>query len=183
MAGIEVGIKRTSPTATLPTKGTEHAACFDVYADLKGSTAAEGVSIWTKRDDRNAMTYKNATRIDFVPQDGMVIIRPGDRALIPTGLIFDVPEGYCIKQYPRSGTSLKQGLTLINAVGVIDSDYTKESYIPVVNHSDTTHFLRHGERLAQIELAKVLPVEFVETTGDIEQKSDRQGGFGSTGRY
>lgn len=179
---IQVGVHRTSDSATIPTKGTEHAACFDIYADLRGVVAqTQGIQIITRRDDIRGLTYGNATKLEFIPQDDKIILRPNDRALIPTGLIFDIPHGYCIKMYPRSGASTKRGLTLTNAVGIIDSDYTHESFIPIINISDKTQFITHGERLAQIELSEVLSVEFIELENTISKKSDRSGGFGSTG--
>ena len=177
----EIGVYKVSSTATEPIKGTRDSACFDVCADLLGPQSNGGVSIYTRRNDKEAMTYKTSQKIQFIPQDGVVLVHPGDRALIPTGLVFDIPSGYCIKMYPRSGTSLKQGLTLVNAVGIIDSDYTEETYIPVINLSDKTQFVKHGDRLAQIELSRVEPAEFNFLTKAPRQKTDRTGGFGSTG--
>ena len=176
-----VGIFKNSPTATTPTQGTAHAACSDIYSDLQGSTAQAGVLIYTIRNDIASISFRTAQKIEFVPIAGEIVLRPNDRALIPTGLIFDIPQGYCVKMYPRSGLSVKRGVTLVNSVGVIDSDYVNESYIPIINLSDKIQIIQHGDRLAQIELCKIEPVEYTELSEPPERKSDRDGGFGSTG--
>lgn len=174
-----VGIYKTSETAKEPTRGTLDSACCDLYADLLGSN--KGISMFTTRNDALKVSYGSAKNITVYPENGAVVVRPGDRVLVPTGVIFDIPSGFCIKVYPRSGSSFKHGLTLINAVGVIDSDYVDELYIPLVNMSDATQLIKHGDRLAQMELCPVhVPVfNFLEKSPD--KKTDRDGGIGSTG--
>jgi dUTP pyrophosphatase len=106
---------------------------------------------------------------------------PGDRLMVPTGLIFDIPEGYSVRVHARSGLSLKQGLVLANSEGVIDSDYIEELFILVHNISDNGISIAHGDRIAQGELV----VREAYTIGEISchpgQKTDRVGGMGSTG--
>jgi len=113
--------------------------------------------------------------------DAPVTLAPMERRLIPTGLIIQLPPGYECQIRPRSGLSIKYGITLINAVGTIDSDYRDEVKVPLVNLSTEPYIIQPGERIAQMVMAPVtratwLPVDAVDTT------INRQGGFGSTGR-
>lgn len=101
--------------------------------------------------------------------------------LIPTGLILDIPKNYCVKIYPRSGLSSKKGLNLINCVGIIDSDYVEELMIPVYNNSQERVRIYSGDRIAQGELVVQHQAEFSYLTERPKRKSDRNGGFGSTG--
>lgn len=117
----------------------------------------------------------------FSPELGVLIMNPGDRALIPTGLILDIPEGHSVRLHIRSSVALKLGLSLANSEGVIDSDYVDPLFILVQNNSDTTVSIVHGERMAQAELVKKLYYELGETKERPSTKTDRSGGFGSTG--
>lgn len=110
-----------------------------------------------------------------------IIINPGERLLIPTGLIFDIPENHSIRIHARSGLSLKQGLALANAEGVVDSDYVDPTFIMMINNSNAVATIKHGDRIAQGELVPVLQSEFQEIPTPPKQKTDRQGGLGSTG--
>jgi dUTP pyrophosphatase len=86
-----------------------------------------------------------------------------------------------MKMYIRSGTALKKGLTLANGVGIIDSDYVEETFIMLLNESDSLVTIENGERLAQCLVEKTLQVDLSETQTKPEHKSERDGGFGSTG--
>jgi len=113
--------------------------------------------------------------------NGSYIIDPGQRLLIRTGLIFDIPNGYSIRLHPRSGLSIKNGITLINAEGVIDSDYVEEVKIPIINLGHHQFTVNHGERVCQAELVEnyiAYPQEIMEPPA---RKTTRAGGFGSTG--
>tara|TARA_Y100000996_G_C22525509_1_gene644259 strand:- start:28 stop:474 length:447 start_codon:yes stop_codon:yes gene_type:complete len=111
-----------------------------------------------------------------------VIIAPGDRLLIPTGIIFDIPEGYSIRLHPRSGLALKRGLTLCNAEGVIDSDYVEPVYAAVLNQSGRTQNIYYGDRICQAEQRSAKHINRFEILSQRPaQKTDRDGGFGSTG--
>ena len=109
----------------------------------------------------------------------MVRIAPRGRALLPTGLFTAIPEGYQISLRPRSGLSIKKGLSLCNAVGLIDSDYRLEILVPVINLGIEDVYIEDGERVCQALLEKVNRIEWkeVESLDDTE----RNGGFGSTG--
>jgi dUTP pyrophosphatase len=101
--------------------------------------------------------------------------------LIPTGLVFNIPDGYSIRIHPRSGISFKNGIQLANCEGVIDSDYYHETFVALVNMSDVPFTIKHGDRIAQAELVQDLGAKFSETTERPEMRTNRQGGFGSTG--
>jgi dUTP pyrophosphatase len=112
--------------------------------------------------------------------DGPVALPSGGRALIPTGLALEIPEGHEAQVRPRSGLALKQGITVANAPGTIDSDYRGEIGVILVNLSDVPTRITHGDRIAQLVLAPVVRAVWVET--DVLSDTDRgAGGFGSTG--
>ena len=111
---------------------------------------------------------------------GVVDLPPGARALIPTGLRMQIPQGYEAQIRPRSGLALKQGLTLLNAPGTIDSDYRGPVGVIVVNHGTDPVQITHGMRIAQMVVAPVVQAQFalVDTLSDSPRGA---GGFGSTG--
>lgn len=110
-----------------------------------------------------------------------VTIPAGKFAMIPTGLFFEIPEGYEIQIRPRSGLAAKNGVTVLNTPGTIDSDYRGEIKIILVNLSDKDFVVNNGERVAQMVIAPVTQVSFT----IVDQLSDTErgtGGFGSTGK-
>jgi len=109
-----------------------------------------------------------------------VVLEPGGRALIPTGLALAVPPGFEVQVRPRSGLALKHGVTLANSPGTIDSDYRGEVGVILLNAGPVAHVIRHGDRIAQIVLAPVVraAIALVDTL-DVTQRG--AGGFGSTG--
>ncbi len=111
-----------------------------------------------------------------------LLLEPGKRALIPTGLYVSIPQGMEMQIRPRSGLSLKSGITLINAPGTIDSDYRGELRVALVNLGDQPQWIRDGDRIAQMVLA---PVEKVlwEPVEILESSPRGEGGFGSTGGF
>ncbi len=110
-----------------------------------------------------------------------VVLAPGERDLIPTGLFLEIPLGYEAQVRPRSGLALKRGLTLLNAPGTIDADYRGEVGVIMINLSAEDQRIDPGERIAQLIFAPVTRGEWieVETLAETERGS---GGFGSTGR-
>lgn len=100
---------------------------------------------------------------------------------IPTGIILDIPAGYSVRVHPRSGLAYKKGITLLNAEGIIDSDYTDELKIILYNTSNVEFLVHHGDRIAQGEMIKSLDYYIVTTEIAPTQKTNRVGGFGSTG--
>lgn len=110
-----------------------------------------------------------------------VTLKPLERALIPTGLKIELEHGYEAQIRPRSGLSIKHGITLINCVGTIDEDYRGEVCIPVVNLSNETYTIQPDERVAQMIIAKVEQAD-VEVVEELTATVRGAGGFGSTGK-
>jgi dUTP pyrophosphatase len=115
-----------------------------------------------------------------VPADRKVIVLPGRRALVPTGLVFEIPEGYEVQVRPRSGLAFKHGVTCLNTPGTIDSDYRGEVKVLLVNLGEEDFAVERGMRIAQAVIAPVAralieerPLAGLTTRG--------AGGFGSTG--
>ena len=96
-------------------------------------------------------------------------------------MILDIPEGYSVRVHTRSSIASKHGVGMSVSEGIIDSDYVEEVFVPVVNNGDKVYQIRDGDRIAQIELVKNLETTFEEIENAPQQKSDRDGGFGSTG--
>lgn len=109
-----------------------------------------------------------------------VIIKPLERKIIPTGLYLEIPNGYEIQVRARSGMSIKHGITLVNGVGTIDSDYRGELGIPVVNLSNEEYEIKSGDKVAQIILAKYEHLDF-KLEENLEETDRSDGGFGHTG--
>ncbi len=116
-----------------------------------------------------------------VPEDAPVTLKPGQRALIPTGLQIAVPEGYEAQVRPRSGLALKHGLTCLNSPGTIDSDYRGEVGVILANLGQEDFVVRRGERIAQMVVAAHARVQWVEVDAH-DETARGAGGFGSTGR-
>ncbi len=109
-----------------------------------------------------------------------VLIRPGETVKIPTGLAFEVPEGYFGGIYARSGLATKQGLRPGNCTGIADSDYRGEYIVALHNDSDTTRIVEPGQRIAQIVFQPYLMCD-LEDVDDLTETERGSGGFGSTG--
>lgn len=111
---------------------------------------------------------------------GGIILKPGERMLIPTGLQMAIPAGYEAQIRPRSGLAIKNGITMLNSPGTIDADYRGEVKVIAINHGREDFEIQHGDRIAQMVIAPVnqFPVIEVET---LEETERGEGGFGSTG--
>jgi dUTP pyrophosphatase len=109
-----------------------------------------------------------------------VTLAPMERKLVPTGLFIALPEGFEAQIRPRSGLSIKKGLTLVNAVGTIDCDYRGEIMIPVINLSTEEQIIEDGERIAQMVIARYERANW-ELTEALEQTERGSGGFGHSG--
>lgn len=116
-----------------------------------------------------------------LPDRGEVILAAGARALVPTGLRLQIPEGFEVQVRPRSGLALKHGITLPNSPGTIDSDYRGPLGVIVMNAGDSAFVIRHGERIAQLVVAPVVQAQFVVANG-LDETARGSGGFGSTGQ-
>ena len=117
----------------------------------------------------------------FLPEHG-VLLQPGERMLIHTGLYFEIPDGYEIQVRSRSGLSLKRGLIVLNEPGTIDADYRGELGVILYNASNEEQLIENGDRVAQIVLMKVEKIKF-NVKEKITEDTDRgSGGFGHTGK-
>jgi dUTP pyrophosphatase len=112
---------------------------------------------------------------------GRMAIAPGARALVPTGLAMQLPEGYEAQIRPRSGLAAGDGVTVLNAPGTVDSDYRGEIKVILINHGPAEFTVHHGDRIAQIVIAPVTRATFV-AVSRLGQSVRGSGGFGSTGR-
>lgn len=158
---MEIKIKRLTPTALIPTKAHASDACFDLYLDAPDALYHEwngGVEIKAARG---------------------IKIRPHETVMLHTGIATEIPFGYYMAIYARSGLSCKQGLRLANSVGIVDCQYRDEIKVALYNDSNETRIVHHNDRIAQCMIAPVLATNFTEVD---ELKDDsRGGGFGSSG--
>lgn len=107
--------------------------------------------------------------------------KPFERKLVPTGIIIELPKGYEAQIRPRSGLSIKFGMTLVNCVGTIDEDYRGEVCVPMINLSDQVYTINPGERVAQMIISPVQQAKIIEVK-ELTATTRSSGGFGSTGK-
>ena len=113
--------------------------------------------------------------------DGELVIKPMQRALVPTGLFMEIPVGYEGQVRPRSGLAIKSGITVLNSPGTIDADYRGEVKVILINLSDVDFVIKSGDRIAQLVIAKCEQME----VGEVDTLSETErgaGGFGHTGK-
>lgn len=158
---MNVKIKLLSPEAKIPSKAHASDACFDIYA-------CEPDAVY--REWNGGLEVKEANGLK---------IRPHETVMVHTGFATEIPVGYYMAIYARSGLSTKQGLRLANNVGIVDCQFRNEVMVAIYNDSNETRIIHHGDRIAQCMIAPVLDTTFVET-GTLDF-NDRGGGFGSSG--
>ena len=110
-----------------------------------------------------------------------IIMNPGERVLVKTGLYVEIPAGFEIQVRPRSGLALKHGVTVLNSPGTIDADYRGEIGVILINHSSTVVEFAKGERIAQLVMSRVERIEW-QITDSLSGTKRGLGGFGSTGK-
>lgn len=115
----------------------------------------------------------------FLPEK--IVIRPLERMLVKTGLFLEIPVGYEAQVRPRSGLALKNGITVLNSPGTIDSDYRGEIGVILINLSQEDFEIQSGDRIAQLIFAKVEQAEWNQSD-ELSQTARGEGGFGSTGK-
>lgn len=152
-----------------PQRATAASAGHDLAACLLGGQVP--VFVRGKREDRTIAGGGTAPSITLAP---------GEKALIPLGFRARLPVGYEAQVRPRSGTSLKTDLVIVNSPGTIDADFPDEWMVPVKNAGTTPLVITHGERIAQMVLARFETLDFA--AGSVARSTERAGGFGSTGR-
>ena len=109
-----------------------------------------------------------------------VTLQPLERSLITTGLFIELPEGYEAQIRPRSGMAIKQGITCLNSPGTVDSDYRGELKVILINLSNSNQVINHGDRIAQMIIAKTEQAELV-SVAELNESARGEGGFGHTG--
>lgn len=112
--------------------------------------------------------------------DGSMTLKTGERALVPTGLFFEVPEGYEAQVRARSGLAIKHGIGLVNGIGTVDSDYRGEIRVPMINWSNEDFTINDGDRIAQVIITSYEKVK-IEITDSLSETERGEGGFGHTG--
>lgn len=112
--------------------------------------------------------------------DKDIVLKPMERKLIPTGIKIEVPMGFEAQVRPRSGMSIKQGLTLVNCTGTIDADYRGEIKVPMINLSGETQIIKNGDRIAQMVIMPIAIAD-IKIVDELSQTLRGEGGFGSTG--
>ena len=171
----KVSFFKLNKEAQLPTFATKNSACFDIYANLVSDASVEYYgSVQNKLLPRRLSFDINSNR-SFIQLNNM------ERMLIPTGLIADIPVGFSIRLHSRSGLAFKQGVYLTNCEGVIDSDYVDPIFAMVTSISNVPVKIFNGDRICQGELVRCEKYTLDETDEPPTQKTDRVGGFGSTG--
>ena len=127
---------------------------------------------YAKAGDAGADLY---SRVDLT-------LKPGERALVPTGIAIALPNGYAAFVHPRSGLAIKHGISMVNTPGTVDAGYRGELQVILINHDLSNDFaIKRGDRIAQLVIQRVEEAEFVEVD-HLPGSSRSDGGFGSTGR-
>lgn len=110
-----------------------------------------------------------------------MMLKPGGRGLVPTGIAIALPSGYEAQVRPRSGLAVKHGITVLNSPGTIDSDYRGEIKVPLINHGEHDFDVARGDRIAQLVIAPVSRIAW-EVVPELDATARGQGGFGSSGK-
>jgi len=166
---------KLNDTVQLPEFATKQSACFDIHANLvEGEVIQYYQAIATKQLPRKVSFDINSSR-------SFIQLNDSERMLIPTGLIADIPVGFSIRLHSRSGLAFKQGVYLTNCEGVIDSDYVDPIFAMVTSISNVPVRIYDGDRICQGELVRCEKYTLDESDEPPAQKTDRDGGFGSTG--
>ena len=164
---------KVKENAQMPVFATKKSACFDLHACLvEGDDVQMFHAVATKQLPRRISVFEGKP---FVQLNNM------ERMLIPTGLIVDIPDGYSVRLHSRSGLAFKQGLYLTNCEGIIDSDYVDPIFAMMTNISNVPVKIFNGDRIWQGELIRCERYTLDESDEAPTRKTDRDGGFGSTG--
>jgi len=151
----------------------------DVAPPARGTAGSAGYDLAACLDGRSVRVWHGGVLAEVAAVEGRLTLAPGDKALVPLGFRAQLPEGYEAQIRPRSGTSVKTDLVIANAPGTVDPDYPDEWCVPVKNGGPLPLVVSHGDRIAQMVLAKFETLGF--TVGVVGRTTDRAGGFGSTG--
>ena len=170
MSMLSLNYYKHNPKAKDPIFATRGSACFDLHACF------DDVQTYKVRQDTLTREIEKPLR------NGVLQIYTMERVLVPTGLIFDIPAGFSVRLHSRSGLAYKEGLYLTNCEGIIDFDYIEPVFAMMTNISQAPKSINNGDRICQAELVEVIQYDFKEIKKSPTQKTDRDGGFGSTGK-
>ena len=159
----------------LPTFATRESACFDICANLVQPGEIQYYQAISTKSVPRQIAFDINNSNTFIQLNNM------ERMLIPTGLIADIPVGFSVRLHSRSGLAFKQGVYLANCEGIIDSDYVDPIFAMVTNISNVPVRIYNGDRICQGELVRCEKYTLDESDEAPTQKTDREGGFGSTG--
>lgn len=168
-ARIAIVFDSIAASVQTPKRATAESAGYDLTAYLLGGSvrvASGGVE-----EMRNVTVSSDPVSL---------MLEPGERALIPLGFKARIPQGYHGEVRPRSGAAFRKGIEIPNSPGTIDSDYNGEWMVPVKNGDSIPITIEHGERIAQVVFVPHVSVEFEQ--GEVGRTTERDGGFGSTGK-
>lgn len=199
MSDLKLKISRFLPEAILPVKSTKEAACYDVFACIRPEDKVElfgglNPSNHVNHEEFNPSETTNYHRFhqpcnvssnyNDIPH---YIIRSGENAIVTTGLNLRVPVGYEVQCRSRSGLAANYTISVLNSPGTIDSDYHGDSRkyelkIILMNHGKEPYVIKHGDKIAQISMHKLLEYDIEEDFNPaVPRKGNRTGGLGSTG--
>lgn len=164
--------ERLHDSVELPVRATANSAGYDLKACLLGDPAVK-LSLDGRQYERNPKAGPGGAGV-------ILELLPGERAIVPLGFRATLPAGYEAQIRPRSGTSFKTSLVIANAPGTIDPDYNGEWGVLVKNDGAQPIFIQDGERIAQMIIARYEVLDFEQ--GEVLRTTNRDGGFGSTGR-
>lgn len=162
--------ERLHGAVELPLRATAHSAGYDLKAFLLGEPSV--------KRSLGGRQYEGAPKV--VAGTMALELIAGERAIVPLGFRATLPPGYEAQIRPRSGTSFKTSLAIANSPGTIDPDYNGEWGVLVRNDGSSPLLITHGERIAQMVIARYEVLEFED--GDVRRTTERDGGFGSTGK-
>lgn len=167
--------RRTAPARTRSAPSRRAAARVPVRVVQLSHAAGLPLPAYQTRDSAGL------DLVAALPEATPLRLAPGSRALLPTGLVMELPPGFEAQVRPRSGLALKHGVTVLNSPGTIDADYRGEVQIVLVNLGAETFVVRRGERIAQLVVAPVVQAALAKATS-VTVTARGAGGFGSTGR-
>tara|TARA_B100000029_G_scaffold329349_1_gene321645 strand:- start:556 stop:1074 length:519 start_codon:yes stop_codon:yes gene_type:complete len=160
---------KLDPSVKDPFFATKGSACFDIHASI-----LEGTTCKVNQDTLNRT-------IERPVKGNSITINCMERVMVPTGLILDIPEGYSVRLHSRSGLAWKDGIYLTNCEGIIDYDYVEPVFVMLTNISQSPKTINNGDRICQAELVEKVYHSLIEISEPPTQKTERDGGFGSTG--
>lgn len=166
---MSIMIYKCNEDAVIPKYATRFSSCFDLHACLTSGDYIKGKS-------------EDNADLNILVVDKKIQIPAKSRVLIPTGLKFNIPPCCSVRLHPRSGMAYKNGIMLVNCEGVIDEDYCEQVFAAVYNCTSNPVDIICGDRICQAEVVRDQRYEPIETTIEPIQRTDRVGGFGSTGK-